>query len=206
MYKVFFKDRIIFLAENIKAVIRNNEGLFCKYQNKIQLGELINAFNSFSNIRILFICHDDPDLLRNEFFSYFKFIRASGGLVYNINKDEVLFIKRSGIWDLPKGKSEKEEDNQKTALREVSEETGLKSLILEKSIIKTYHTYNIGEIPVLKETEWFKMRTDRSEKTKPQVKENITEVRWINKSDIPKILDNTYLSIIDVLKAAGLID
>ena len=39
--------------------------------------------------------------------------------------DVYLFIRRNGLWDLPKGHREEGEDIETTALREVSEETGL---------------------------------------------------------------------------------
>ncbi len=42
-------------------------------------------------------------------------ISAAGGLVQNPS-GEVLFIKRKGKWDLPKGKPEKKEDNRTTAM------------------------------------------------------------------------------------------
>ena len=42
---------------------------------------------------------------------------AGGGLVFNAKK-EILFIRRNGKWDLPKGKVEKDETYQAAALRE----------------------------------------------------------------------------------------
>jgi len=203
MYKVFFKDRIVFFSDDFEYSFHNNYDLFFKYHDKERLNELIKAFISFSHIRTLCIYHDDLDVLRKDFLSCFKFIRASGGLVYNA-KDEILVIKRNGIWDLPKGKLEPNENPGNAAIREVSEECGLKSLILENSFEKTYHTYHIGDTPVLKETEWFRMRTKGSEKTRPQLKEDITATRWLKKSEIQIILQNTYASIIDVLRKAGL--
>ena len=45
-------------------------------------------------------------------------IKAAGGVVFNAN-DEVLLIYRRGKWDFPKGKAEKGETIEETALREV---------------------------------------------------------------------------------------
>ncbi|MBW6481397.1 MAG: NUDIX domain-containing protein, partial [Bacteroidales bacterium] len=54
-------------------------------------------------------------------------IEAGGGLVQN-PAGEILFIFRRGKWDLPKGKPEKEESIEETAIREVEEETGISGL------------------------------------------------------------------------------
>ena len=51
-------------------------------------------------------------------------VNAGGGLVTN-TKGEFLLIRRSGLWDLPKGHQEPGEDIGATALREVEEETGV---------------------------------------------------------------------------------
>ncbi|MBK8711560.1 MAG: NUDIX domain-containing protein [Niastella sp.] len=60
------------------------------------------------------------------FSRQFTFIEAAGGLVQNEDK-EILFIYRSGKWDLPKGKIEKKETPQIAATRKIQEETGLKN-------------------------------------------------------------------------------
>ena len=204
MYKVFFKDRIVFLNDDFDEVSRENHGLFYRYGNREQMNELIRAYYSLDSIQTLHLFHDDIDFLWKEFKSCFKFIHAAGGLVFN-SKGRFLVIKRNGIWDLPKGKSEGGETSGETAVRELSEECGLKSLVLKEFITRTYHTYIIKDIPVLKETEWFEMSTNGSEKTIPQIKEDITEIRWIKKSEVSLILNNTYSSIIDVLTTAGII-
>src|SRR6056300_550024 len=56
----------------------------------------------------------------------------------NIN-DETLFIYRRNKWDLPKGKMDKGETIDQTALREVKEETGIKNLSIIDFKINTYH-------------------------------------------------------------------
>ena len=63
-------------------------------------------------------------------------VNAAGGLVTN-SRGEFLLIRRSGLWDLPKGHQEPGEDLEKTALREVEEETGLKGLKLGQFIKMT---------------------------------------------------------------------
>lgn len=63
-----------------------------------------------------------------------KKIIASGGVIYrNINKKEIIICHRSktNLFALPKGKSERDESLENTALREVLEETGLECKIVK---------------------------------------------------------------------------
>ena len=69
----------------------------------------------------------------------FKKITA-GGLVVN-QYNEVLFIFRKNLWDLPKGKIEFYETLEKAALREVIEETGVLENCLELVKPLVYTTY-----------------------------------------------------------------
>ena len=67
----------------------------------------------------------------------FREVNAAGGLVMasagtltgastgSQEEARYLFIQRNGLWDLPKGHQEPGEDIRATALREVSEETGI---------------------------------------------------------------------------------
>ena len=204
MYKVFLNGGTVFLRDDFKATFRNNNGLFYRYQSREELAELIESYSIYNKIPALFLFHQDLDFLWKEFVSCFKLIHAAGGLVFN-SKGKFLVIKRNDIWDLPKGKTEKGETAGEAAIREVSEECGLDSLVLKKSLIKTYHTYYLGETPILKETEWFLMKTNGSEITTPQIKEAITEVKWLKESEVPMIINNTYPSIVDVLRKAKIL-
>lgn len=138
------------------------------------------------------------------FCKYFELIEAAGGVVQN-EDSEVLLIKRNGLWDLPKGKSEEGEMPVVAALREVTEECGISKIVAEKPLIKTYHTYLEGNKSILKRTSWFKMNFFGDEQTTPQLIENITEVRWVNAADLPNYIENTYPSIRDVFKSTELI-
>lgn len=59
---------------------------------------------------------------------------SSGGVIFRVVNDqfEVALISRGRVWCLPKGLIEKGETGEKTALREVKEETGLDGEIVEK--------------------------------------------------------------------------
>lgn len=199
MYKVFFKDRIIFFDEDISSSFNFKPGLFYKYNNTEELKELVYMFFKLDKIEHFYISHHDIEVLRQEFISCFRFIKASGGLVRN-NKGELLIIRRNDVWDLPKGKNSPGESSKQAALREVREECGISKLKIIKEITKTYHTYYIKEEPVLKETTWFEMNTDETKDPTPQKDENISEVRWIASDNIDFITTNTYLSILEVLR------
>src|SRR5699024_1248981 len=144
-----------------------------------------------------------------------KPIVAGGGLVFN-DKEEILFIFRKGKWDLPKGGTEKNENIQETAKREVEEETGVNNLKITETLPVTYHVMKrkgkyrlkITEtLPVtyhvmkrkgkyrLKITHWFKMKTSYTGELTPQLDEDITKVEWKNFEESKKALKNSYENI-----------
>lgn len=130
-------------------------------------------------------------------------VNAAGGLVTN-QMGEFLLIRRSGLWDLPKGHQEPGEDLEVTALREVEEETGLHGLKLGKFIRVTDHTYMRNDRWHLKHTWWYSMAYSEDSLPVPQTEEGITEVRWVAKSDLPVFLGQTYSTIVEVFRSIGL--
>ncbi len=134
------------------------------------------------------------------FNSMFKRIEAAGGIVRN-QRNEYLFIKRLGVWDLPKGKLHKEESKEVGAIREVTEETGLTNLRITKALPSTFHIYTDRKgREVLKETYWFEMIYSNDEIPVPQTEEDITEVRWFRLADLHIPLQNTYSSLKHLLE------
>lgn len=127
--------------------------------------------------------------------SFFQYIEAAGGVVRN-NKDEILWIKRLGVWDLPKGKIEIGEESELAAIREVEEETGIVQPIIEQHLLNTYHTYVFKGENVLKCTYWYEMRYNGNDNLVPQVEEDIEEVIW--QKDTSELVQKTYQNIIDV--------
>ncbi len=187
MYTIFKNDCTIILTDCLKNNRQNN---FFKWVN-INLDSLMLRIEK-NEINKLIIYHSDIKLLWNQFKEQFKIIEAAGGVVFNEN--DILFIFRMGKWDLPKGKIEKGETIQETAIREVKEECGLKNLTLVDFICSTYHIYKESEIEVLKISHWFKMFS--TEKVLiPQVEEDITKVEWKNKVQVKSALENTYPNI-----------
>ena len=127
-------------------------------------------------------------------------VNAAGGLVRN-SRGEYLLIFRNGRWDLPKGHQEPGEDILQTALREVEEETGVVGLVAGGLICITDHCYLRDGIWYLKHTWWYNMACS-SEETVPQTEEGITSAVWVDAGRLPEILENTYLSIKDVISKA----
>lgn len=132
----------------------------------------------------IYIHHESLKLLKSDFFSLFKVIKAGGGLVMNA-KGEVLLIFRRGSWDLPKGKKEKGEKRKQTALREVQEETGIHNLSLHSALPDTYHTYRINKQRILKLSYWYLMETDEHNLV-PQTEEDIEIAKWVKISELKK--------------------
>ncbi len=204
MYKVFFNERKVFLTDNFEKHFNIKYGLFYKYQNQEELEDLLDFYRNLRKIDTLYIIHDDIEELRNYFRACYLNIYAAGGLVKD-RQGKILIIKRRNRWDLPKGKVDRNEDFQQTAIREVNEECGIGDIKIIQPLLSTYHTYTVDGKPVLKKTLWFEMLYTGKGSPEPQLKEKITEVRWFGKPDLGEVVKNTYPSILDVFRYANLI-
>ena len=130
-------------------------------------------------------------------FKSFKFMQAAGGLVEKEGK--YLFIKRNGLWDIPKGKLEKGESIEEGAVREVEEETGVKGLTITKPLPTTYHIFKRNRRYKIKITYWFEMYTSYDGELLPEASEGITKVKWLGKKKQAKALKNSYANIRELL-------
>ncbi len=202
MYKVFFKDRTLFFVNSLDGNLALKADTIYKYDTINQFHKFIEKFLSKEHLNTGVVYSHDMQESFDAFKSYFTFIQAAGGLVFNSRK-KFVGIHRLGKNDLPKGKLEKGESAEAAAVREVKEECGLDAVTLHYRIANTYHIYFIDDNPVLKKTHWFKMQTDTGILT-PQHEENITDASWISIRDIEQFISNTYPSVRDVLEAAGL--
>ncbi len=198
MYKVFFEDRAVFLSESLPHEKAGAGQVYSEFRNKSELRKLLEDFSDKKRVDEMFIYHPNLELLTKAFTSCFKCISAGGGVVLN-EKGEFLVIKRNGVWDLPKGKMEKGESFETTALREVEEETGLSGLEVEGLLLSTFHTYPHKGRTVLKETRWYEMRWRGTGSPALEAGEGITESRWVKPGESGFIKENTYASILDVL-------
>jgi len=204
MYQIYINNRVILLSDDYKKYSVQKYRLFYKYNEASGLSEAIISFINSDNTPSLFVYHANMLELWSEFRKIFRVIEAAGGLVWN-KEGRFLVIKRFGIWDLPKGKKNIEESTELCALREVSEECGIREPELKNLLGITYHIYFLKNKPVLKETNWFEMFYNGHDQLTPQIEENITEACWFKPDEISVITKNIYPSIMDILEKAGII-
>jgi len=169
-----------------------------KYTTSDNLKKLLFLHLQDKTSRVVWIESFNYEKLWKDFNSFFKVKEAAGGFVYNKNR-EWLFIKRKGLWDLPKGHLEKNEEYSQGALREVTEECGITNMNIVSPILTTYHTYYIKEDAILKPSHWFLMEYNGNEELKPQISEEISEALWVKPEQIDELLKNSFPSIRDVV-------
>lgn len=152
------------------------------------------------NKPVTFNANSDDEL--RQLFSNHKFIQAAGGLVKL--KDAYLFIKRNGVWDIPKGKLDKGETPEAGAIREIMEECGIPKPVLLRHLTNTWHTYEHKGKQVLKKTWWYLLELKQLDtEPVPQTDEGITEVRFFKEEDFQRIKDETYESIKLVIESVS---
>jgi 8-oxo-dGTP pyrophosphatase MutT (NUDIX family) len=167
--------------------------------------EAENAWKSFLDDalgRDMILLNEQPEEGREIFFSLFSILNAAGGIVSN-TFGQLLCISRWGKWDLPKGKAEKDERHEETALREVEEECGISELEITGFNSVTFHIYEHPRKPgkwILKQTFWFDMVYRGNDRLVPQSQEDIVEARWFNKLELKEIVGNTYASLKPILE------
>ena len=189
MFTIFINNNPIYLIDSLKYKDKKN---FFEF-DKADLERLIKLLEK-GEINDLYLYDDNIQLLFEKFVANFKIIEAAGGIVENLHK-EILFIYRNNTWDLPKGKVEKMENIEETALREVEEECGIKQLVLDKLVDKTYHIYKIKGKYIFKITHWFFMYSDFKGVLSPQIEEGITKVIWVDRKNLSDVLINTFANI-----------
>ena len=87
-------------------------------------------------------------------------------------------IYRNKVWDLPKGKQEKGETAEESAMREVREEVGIRAVRLIKQLGTTVHGYERKGAYHIKTTYWYQMATPEKQ-FNPQQEENIEKAGWV---------------------------
>lgn len=199
--KIFFGDKSVFLCDEINKelneILHHPDAIFIDEISSRAIKSLLHEIKK-DEFHAGIIWNKDIEELKKAFFKHFIIIEAAGGIVMNKQK-ELLFIYRRGKWDLPKGKMEKDEDTTTCAIREVSEETGVKNLSLKKKIGETYYNYDEFGKHYLKICHWFYLTSLAEQQLKPQTEEDITEVKWIPTSKIKEPMKNTYSSIKEIL-------
>jgi 8-oxo-dGTP pyrophosphatase MutT (NUDIX family) len=189
MYKVFVNDKPLFLTNEI--IKETDFQMFLL--DGVDIKQIISKMYH-NKIQKAYLYHSDEKEFMKVLKSKIPVQKAGGGLVYNKN-GEILFIFRNGKWDLPKGGTEKGEEIEETAMREVEEETGVTGLKITNRLQKTYHIFKRNGEYKLKITHWFEMHTSFEGNLIGQQEEGIEKVEWIKLKDIPSTLSNSYENI-----------
>ena len=186
IYKVFdSKSEIIFSAKKSIA-------------NSININHLseVSKYNKINKFHFNYITSNPLKSIQS-WYSDCELVEASGGIV--IRNGKYLWIYRNGIWDLPKGKLENLEDFETAAIREVKEECGLdSSLIIEKLIYISFHTYTENSKKIIKRTQWYEMIYSGSENIFPQAEEGIEKVEWLSLEESIAKSNESFKSIKEV--------
>jgi len=200
MYKVFIENRpIIFLTQEYLTTLHKDSNAIVVHSLK----ELFEQLSTITDTLASVYCVDEkPKKLRKKLFLNYKIIPAAGGIVQS--GDSFLFIKRLGFWDIPKGKIDEGEKTKVAAVREIEEECGIKSPVIHKKLIKTFHTYTYKGKKSIKKTTWYHLFYDGNLETSPQLEENITEARWFKQSDFEMLKRESFTSIKEVIEALEL--
>lgn len=193
-YKVFLNEKRILFHAPAKITITKPSTNSIDFTNVTEVKNWLEDFENNTEIERKFETFDPATDFHNFRKSLIN-LDAAGGVVRKGNA--ILFIFRSGRWDLPKGKIDAGETAEQAALREVEEECGIKDHRITGTLQPTYHIYrspykkNRGEW-IFKETRWFDMKYDGVEPGIPETGEGITEIRWFKTEELNEVLANTY--------------
>jgi ADP-ribose pyrophosphatase YjhB (NUDIX family) len=184
-------------VNDVPIILSTQENIGSNYTNipikKAKIKQLIHKIEQ-GELLYLNLYHKKEHKLLKHLKKKLKVIKAGGGLVVN-PKNEILFIYRNKKWDLPKGKMEKGEMMEETALREVEEETHVRGLEINSFLQITYHIISRNNKYKLKETHWYEMKTSYEGKLIPQQSEGIKKAKWKNFEQTQKALKKSYANI-----------
>jgi 8-oxo-dGTP pyrophosphatase MutT (NUDIX family) len=127
---------------------------------------------------------------------------SAGGIVFRMErgKPRYLLIRDSyRNWGFPKGHLEAGEAPETAALREVGEETGLRSLAIRGLIDTIDWQFRFRGQVIHKVCHFFLMESSRI-RTSPQRAEGITACRWMSFDDAQRVI--SYKNAREVLRRA----
>lgn len=189
-YIVYYLDRSFIITNEILKF--NNENN--QFYEPEDILKFVNYFETNIKIKNFYFYTNNVESAWLNFKKNYKFIEAAGGIVKNKN-GEILTIYRLKKWDLPKGKIEKSETPEQAAIREISEECGIKGHKIISKNCDTYHTYTLNDTKILKKTYWFNLIIEGVPKLIPQTIENIEKAVWLKPEEFKKKLNESYPSI-----------
>lgn len=196
MYKVFLGEKSIMISRKAVDVDAKNTRVII-FKSAEDLHKEYIRFARSLHLKKLIVIGNEERAWR-VFRSLFAYIEAAGGVVKN-EKGNLLMIYRNKRWDLPKGKMEKDERPDQTALREVEEECGLKNLKIIRKLMLTHHIFHQDKNQWIKRTYWYEMSCKDTSRPKPQAEEGILKAEWMSKNEVQKIRNKIYPSLQEVL-------
>ena len=199
MYKVFIDNSVIeFLDSSEERPSKEYDLVLNSLEN--DLSKLLDQFDFSASKFCLLVVYEDFELAFNQVFHAYEFMDAVGGIVKCDRR--YLFIERHGVWDIPKGKLDANEQPWEAAVREIEEECGIKGPVIDHLLGITFHTYSYMGRATIKKNWWYALNYSGPMDLFPQEEESITQAIWIEKEEWEMIRDNTYDSIRDVLDMA----
>ncbi len=202
MYKVFFNQKLINISAKENITLRKTSTQKTDSFTVFDVQKWFQGFIQNKEVETSLI-HSSPEQFFEIFQSAFLKIDAAGGVVFNCD-GKILFILRNGVWDLPKGKVEKDEIILETAIREVEEECGITGLEIIKELPSTYHIYQSeykktkGQW-IFKETFWYEMKYNGVYPGVPQEEEGITQIKWFAQNELDEVWANTYENLRQII-------
>lgn len=186
IYKIYVNDSLLTIAGDDAGQTGLQEyadSLMLRYYGKTKfLLNIVDNLEKSPTPRQIILRTDDVQKLFTEVLTLFRWVEAGGGVVRNKNND-ILAIFRRKRWDLPKGKLDPGETFEEAAVREVIEETGIKSVERGGLVTTTMHSFKTRRgIRSLKVTKWYEMTTEDM-KLIWQVEEDIENAIWVDPKD-----------------------
>ncbi len=204
MYKVFINEiSISFLSEEENTSIFSSNQRLATFENNLKKAEEFISYIEKLDYQNFYVQSEDIESEWSAFQAMFNCIVSCGGLVFNSDR-EVLFIKRAGRWELPKGHREPGESLEETAKREVQEECGKVDLLIKRFLMETYHCYLFRNVWCLKQNYWYEMEAEENYDLVPQIEEGITDVAFFDQNRITQIRDSTFQNVLAVLEQSGI--
>jgi len=201
MVKIYFNNKPLFITNEIttelEEYLHHEETVFIDEFNVHTVKAMVHEMEAHQ-IRAGVFLHADVETVLKSFKKKLVLIQAAGGLAHT-EDDHLLLISRRGKWDLPKGKLDDNEDIKSCAIREVTEETGLLKVEIERPLCITYHTYHQDGKHILKESHWFLMNSEKQTSFIPQLEEGIEKCEWVAIENLAPFMENTHASILDVV-------
>jgi 8-oxo-dGTP pyrophosphatase MutT (NUDIX family) len=200
-YKIYFNEGAIIITDSPSALRGIPNMYFIGDDELLTSFKILTSSASGGKVMTFGLISSEPSETFKEFSDNYTVIQAAGGLVFN-KENQLLTIKRNGLWDLPKGKIEKHEDQRAAALREVMEETGINMINISDKIGETYHAYFESDAVLMKVIHWYIMNSNGKSNLKPQIEEGISEVKFENLDWFRSPDFQSYNSVRDIVNKA----